>query len=247
MGSKKYKGKPCAYCADGVSDDGEHVVSRKFFPVEFRANLPKAPSCGRCNGEKAKLEHYLTAVMPIPSGHVTGLGSQVREITRRLNANKRLKDELRSGIAPALFRSADGTVEVTDSIPFDPEKLREYYTYVVKGLTWYEWETVVPEDHAIGVMLLTSHNYEIFCDHFLNVSAEFRADKSFAEGGLSYVGRKSSDGVGCNAWNIRLYEGFHVPGTTTDGETSEPVEVCALTGPPNMRKKIEELVREFQS
>jgi len=69
MGSKKYKGKPCVYCVDGISIDGEHIISRKFFPEEFRDNLPKAPSCKQCNSDKSKLEHYLTAVLPFSSDH----------------------------------------------------------------------------------------------------------------------------------------------------------------------------------
>lgn len=62
MGSKKYKGKPCIYCVDGISGDGEHIISRKFFPEKFRGSLPKAPSCKQCN----ELNQYCNIIRECP-------------------------------------------------------------------------------------------------------------------------------------------------------------------------------------
>ncbi len=100
MGSKKFKRKPCVYCVDGISEDGEHIISRKFFLPTYRGNLPKAPACKRCNKGKSILEHYLTAVLPFSSDHKTALKLQAGKVTRRLNKNLPLKNELRSGISP---------------------------------------------------------------------------------------------------------------------------------------------------
>jgi hypothetical protein len=54
--SKKFKGKPCVYCTDGTAISADHVIARQFFLERHRANIPKAPACVKCNGEKSALE-----------------------------------------------------------------------------------------------------------------------------------------------------------------------------------------------
>jgi hypothetical protein len=65
MGSKRNKGKTCAYrAAAAASETGDHVVAREFVPVRYRSQIPVVPACSRCNAEKGNLEHYLTSVLP---------------------------------------------------------------------------------------------------------------------------------------------------------------------------------------
>lgn len=66
--SKKYKGKLCAYCGRADADTADHVFAKEFFLPPHRDNLPKVPTCSRCNGHKSKLEHYAVAVLPF-GGH----------------------------------------------------------------------------------------------------------------------------------------------------------------------------------
>ena len=61
---KKYKDKVCVYCSEMLSTAGERIFAREFFLKHQRVNLPKAPSCNKCNGDKSLLEHYLTAILP---------------------------------------------------------------------------------------------------------------------------------------------------------------------------------------
>jgi hypothetical protein len=66
---KKFKGMKCAYCLDAPATTVDHVFSREFFLVEDRGYLPEAPACKRCNDEKSRMEHYLTAVLPFGGRH----------------------------------------------------------------------------------------------------------------------------------------------------------------------------------
>jgi hypothetical protein len=238
MGSKKYKGKRCVYCVDGISDDGEHIISRKFFPAEFRANLPKAPSCRRCNEAKSQLEHYLTAVLPFSSNHITALKSQDEKVNRRLNKNLPLKNELRSGISSAWFPLKNGKVEKTIAIPFQSDKLIEYCEYIVKGLIWYEWDIIVPKHYVIEVMSLTQHGYAFFRDYIFKLSPDLKRERSFAEGGFSYTCTRNSTDGAFSAWHFKFYENIHLS-DNTDEKSVEFAEICAMTGPPKIRTLIE--------
>lgn len=237
MSSKKYKGKPCVYCVDRISIDGEHIISRKFFPESFRENLPKAPSCKHCNSAKSKLEHYLTAVLPFSSDHITALKSQVEKINRRLNKNLPLKNELRTGIIPALFPAKNGSIEKTIAIPFRPENLIEYCEYLVRGLIWYEWNVIVPKHYVVQVMSLTQHGYGLFRD-LLNLSPELKRQRSYADGGFSYTCTRNSTDGAFSAWHFKFYENIHLS-DNMDEKAVEFAEICALTGPPNIQRLIE--------
>ena len=69
MQPKSFKGKLCVYCAESRCGDADHVFAREFFPQDDRSNIPKVPSCHRCNNLKAALERYATCVLPFGSRH----------------------------------------------------------------------------------------------------------------------------------------------------------------------------------
>jgi hypothetical protein len=245
MGSKKYKGKPCVYCVDGISIDGEHIISRKFFPEEFRDNLPKAPSCKHCNTAKSKLEHYLTAVLPFSSDHITALKSQAEKVNQRLNKNLTLKNELRTGISPAWFPADNGSVEKTIAISFQPEKLIAYCEYLVKGFIWHEWDVILPKHYVIQVMSLTQHGYGLIRD-LLKLSPELRRQRSYADGGFSYACTRNSTDGAFTVWHFRFYENIHLS-DNTDEKSVEFAEICALTGPPAIQGLIDRFIGNTDS
>lgn len=70
MSSKRCKNKAFPYCGQqGVSSTADHVLCRKFFAVEDRANLPIVPACESCNNAKSELELYACTVMPFAATH----------------------------------------------------------------------------------------------------------------------------------------------------------------------------------
>ncbi|OGP55550.1 MAG: hypothetical protein A2Y65_00905 [Deltaproteobacteria bacterium RBG_13_52_11] len=240
MGSKKYKGKPCVYCVDGVSSDGEHIISREFFPPTYRGNLPKAPACRPCNDRKSKLEHYLTTVLPFSSDHETALKAQTDKIAQRLYKNIALKNELRSGIIPVLMKTKNGSLEDTISLPFQPEKLTEYCKYIVRGLVWYEWNVIIPKDYIVEVMPFWQHSSGLFRDFVLSLSPDLQRHKILAKGGFEYTCTRNRDDAAFSAWQLKFYENMLIAAQLTEDKL-ECIELCALTGPPTIRPIIERL------
>jgi hypothetical protein len=93
--SKTYKGKTCTYCAVlGSSTTGDHVFARGFVPPDKRDHLPQVPACAQCNGEKAKLEHYLATVLPFGGQHADARQVLNEMVEPRLAKNAKLHREL---------------------------------------------------------------------------------------------------------------------------------------------------------
>jgi hypothetical protein len=93
--SKRFKGLLCAYCSQRPAVTGDHLFAREFFLKTQRANLPQVPTCDRCNGEKSKLEHYLTAVLPFGGRHPDALTNLSQMVEPRLAKNKNCTDTSR--------------------------------------------------------------------------------------------------------------------------------------------------------
>src|SRR5258708_40196385 len=94
--SKRFEGKDCACCpkvkAKATTDD--HMFAREFFTLADRHNLPKAPACQKCNGDKGKFEHYLTATLPFAGRHAQAVENLQTGVPGRLGKNQKLNREL---------------------------------------------------------------------------------------------------------------------------------------------------------
>ena len=238
MGSKKYRGKACVYRVDGVATTADHIVAREFFPGDRRADLPKAPACTRCNGQKSVLEAYLTTVLPFGSTHSAALCGQLEKVGRRLELNARLREELCSGAQPALVRAEDGALTPTFTLPFDGEKFVEYGRLVVRGLIWHEWGVIVPAEYTVEVMTLTQLGYSFFRDYLLKMNPQGRRDATHAGGGFAYSCTRNSTDPAFSAWHIQMYDGVNL--AEADGEAG--LEMCAMTGPATIRRLIDRFV-----
>ena len=90
--NKSYKGKTCVYCgAPKISNTGDHVLAKEFVQIRHRANLLKVPACNACNGEKSRLEHHLTAVMPFAARHPYAAENLATMVPKRLAKNLALR------------------------------------------------------------------------------------------------------------------------------------------------------------
>jgi len=159
--SKKLRGKPCAYCVVRTATTDDHVFSREFFLVEDRNNLPKAPACAKCNGEKSKLEHYLTTVLPFGARHAQAMDNMQVNVPGRLAKNRKLHRQLQNGAQHAWLKDGGGIYQPMGSVHFEGEKLGELLRYVVRGLAWFHWGIYVNPDYKMRVMF-TPHMLSVY-------------------------------------------------------------------------------------
>lgn len=148
--SKRFKSKLCAYCSENNATTEDHVFFRKFFQVEDRHNLPKAPSCAACNNEKSKLEHYLAAVLPFGARHGQALKNLREHVPRRLAKNPKLKTTLRQSMQPVWIPEDSGLYRKTSMVEIDTSKLESLLEFIGRGLAWHHWGVYLrPHDVVI--------------------------------------------------------------------------------------------------
>lgn len=133
---KKYKGKACAYCGrEHVSTSADHVVAREFFLIQDRPNLPKVPSCERCNHEKSLLEQYALTVLPIGSRHVDAEAYSRENIPRRLRKNPRIGATISLEHCGMWERTSGSIMLPLYSIGIDNSKVQRLFAFITKGLS----------------------------------------------------------------------------------------------------------------
>ena len=210
MGSKKYKGKPCVYCRQRTSEDGDHVVCREFFPINRRFDLPKVPACKQCNHEKSLLEHYLTAVLPFGARH--GDARNVMDMTpTRLEKNKALHERLALGLRHILHSRDGGPWQLDMTLPLDGQAVDKLFEYIVKGLAWHHWKVELNASHFVRAAFLTELGRQHF-DRFFAGAARARVEGDLAAGGFTYEGIQANDNAELTLWRMSLY-GLEVSGT----------------------------------
>ncbi len=152
--SKKFKGKPCVYCENRESTGPDHVIARKFFPMNQRANLPKVPSCDECNSDKSKLEHYATTVLLFGSKH-DDAGDMLKKLApKRLNRNLKLKRELQNRSKRIWVKSSGNLLVPSMMVPIKGDNVKQLFSMIIRGLYWHNWKTILPVDYKVEILTI---------------------------------------------------------------------------------------------
>lgn len=213
---KGYKGKDCAYCAGlNSSTTEDHVFARQFFLKRRRSNLPKVPACLSCNTQKSALEHYLTSVLPFGGRHSDALETLSSMVPRRLDRNRKLRDELAASRGQAWVKYS-GLLMPTSTFNIDAKRLQELIRYIVRGLVAYHWGTVIPATYVVGVSVWTNEGERRAAVCLPNNGLAV-AEASWGEGTFWYRGVQATDDPHLSIWKFRLYGGVTLGGDSHDG------------------------------
>jgi hypothetical protein len=170
--------------------------------------LPKVPACLQCNGEKARLEHYLATVLPFGGRHQDATANLQDQAPRRLAENARLHRQLAEGretIEIDLGGEVSETATVT--IPLDGEKLLRYCEFVVKGLLWHHWEVILKAGFGVRVIAPTSAVAPQLVGMLTrNPRQHIKGD--LGSGTFVYEGAQGNDYPEMSVWVISFYGGI---------------------------------------
>jgi hypothetical protein len=203
--SKRFKGKACVYCG-GTSNSGDHVVARNFFPERLRADLPQVPACQSCNNEKSKIEHYLATVLPVGSTHPVAEEIAHGTLSKRLDKNMRLRNELADGVTQLSYFSD----EVNFATSFRPDVIEKYAALMARGLLYHHFQVLLDEAHeARGSVFRQDATHaidKIFNDVYpsVDVVSNNHAGNAFWYRGFSVT----SEDPQTSMWHMRLYGGI---------------------------------------
>lgn len=220
MASKKYIGKPCAYCVDAKSTTGDHVLARAFVSAKARANLPQVPACTKCNGDKAALEHYLTAVLPEAARHADAAAVKA-EAARRLERNPRLKRKQEDGAG--FIEMPNG--ERIDTKPLDPQRMATFNSYILKGLYHYVYEHALPKQNLFLVGYFVPEISELI-DKAMAGATALPREEAVGNGALKFKVVELDGMEGLQLWTFSIYDlqmsGGKMPVTNAYGLTASP-------------------------
>jgi hypothetical protein len=215
--SKKFKGKPCAYCTEGISTStGDHIFAREFFLPEDRSYLPKVPACQNYNNRKSKLETYLTAVLPFGGRHSKAEPNLKDMVPKRLDKNAILQRTLRERRGVWAAEDAQGAPYST--LPIDPTQVLQLFEFIVKGLAFHHFGVHLSRDVEIEVRAASGTGRE-FIDDLLQTEAVM-VQENPGQGTFSDEGAQSIGCAQATAWRIETYGGLQFMDSRTGAVSS---------------------------
>jgi hypothetical protein len=230
---KKFKGMKCAYCLDAPATTVDHAFSREFFLVEDRGYLPEAPACKRCNDEKSRMEHYLTAVLPFGGRHTQARVNLESHVPPRLAKNRPLGRLLLGCTKPGWIRQDGRIYQPTSVVEFDGKKLDALLKYIGRGLAWHHWKVYLRADDEAIVMLLPDASSALFQGLIGHMGPENQVVENLGRGTVQYVGIQAADPPQLTVWQISMYGGLVLSDDRrkADGESVSCTTWWVITGP----------------
>lgn len=172
MGRKR-KGAPgelCPYCRTRPTETSDHIIARSFFPREERwtRDLPKVPSCDKCQTKRSKLEGELRLILAFGDTSEGAFRLLTLKAKEDLAKNLRLLRELRKAWGPARIRMPSGNVEERKVLSLSPKRHRDlfdWYAYIVKGFYRHDAGIPLPIEHRLYLKKpRTQEQYQILRD-----------------------------------------------------------------------------------
>lgn len=241
--SKRFKGKPCAYCATEKATTEDHIFAREFFTLEDRHDLPKAPACQICNRTKGKFEHYLTAVLPFGGRHTAAVDNLQTNVPGRLAKNQKLNKALLGSTKPAWLRENGGLYQQTGMVDFDGDKLIALLKFIGRGLAWHHWKVYLRPDDDVSVMLMPGMASAYFASMVSGWRSAQRVNEDLGNGTVQYVGVQAPDPPQLTVWTISMYGGVVLSNDRrkADGEQQSCSIWWVITGPRELNDTISRL------
>jgi hypothetical protein len=229
--SKRSKGKTCVYCDKiGTSTTKDHIIAKEFLPINERDNIPQAPSCVKCNNDKSKLEHYAASILPFGSQTYYAKDMLKNAVPRRLVKNAKLQREIKN-LSKLVWTNSDGGILLrTLSLPLNARPIANLLKYTVRGLYYYHWKTVLPQDHGVYIRSFSAKGLLEFRHIFSSINSENHITNSIGNGGFVYRCTRNNDDKGISAWEMSFYNGEMMFGKGPDGKPQQ-VYYCGFTGP----------------
>jgi hypothetical protein len=222
----------CAYCrGEGISTAGEHVISRQFFLEQDRRNLPKVPSCDRCNTLKSDLEKYALTVLPLGSRHPDAKVYSDANLRRRLDHNKSINQRLALEPIDRWEQQASGLLLPVSSIEIEQQKITSLFEYIVRGLFVYHWHEVLNMKWFPHVAVIKPDAEALV---FTRVIQKMGTPLHTLQGNLgrstlTYWGIRGSTSRWFSAWQFTLFGGLQFGNAALPGDSF--TRLSAVTRP----------------
>jgi hypothetical protein len=242
MGSKKYRGKLCAYGCGRMATTADHVFAREFFLPGTVYTPIKVPACIACNNEKSQLEHYLTTLLPFGGRHANAAENLQEMVPKRLARNVSLHRMLERHQGTTWTQGDGGLLVPTMTLPIDGAKVDELHRYLAKGLAFHHWNVRLTDSEFVVARALNGRGVQMFEQKFFRVRVKTRVFADVGQGTFIYEGVQGVDNPVITAWRIAIYGGVQLGGdATAPGENSTIFGM--FSGPRHVLRRAELVAR----
>jgi len=214
MSSKRHKGRDCAYCGKkNASTTADHVIARKFFLEEDRANLPQVPACADCNNKKSALEHYAATALMAGSNHVDGDLYRREKVAPRIAKNRKLRLSMGLDTDPVLL-NVNGIIRPMHILKIEYEKINKLMSLIVIGLYYFHFGLPLDRQFYSEVcMFAPDHDPALWA----SMAAYFppgseRVTANLGRGGFVYEGIQSPAHHAFTVWRMAWHGGIPLHG-----------------------------------
>lgn len=146
----RYRGKQCPYCGNPESTTTrDHLIARSFLLKELRGEGIQLPACEPCNNQKAELESYATAIIPL---NRRAHPDSQREAKRKLLNNKAYLRSVMSTLTPSFEITDGGIIVPVSAFTIDAQAIDDLYRFIAAGLFYHNTETCVNWDTHCAVV-----------------------------------------------------------------------------------------------
>lgn len=229
-GSKKYRGKQCAYCGvAGISRDAEHVIARSFFLDDDKVDLPIVPSCRKCNADKEKLEDYILMAFSLGSRHVDAQRFTETHFHRRAKKRQKLLDSIMQTARPVYERQANGLALPTYALTIDTPRVLRFFELVARGLYFHHRGVAMPADMRCDTFLFKDEDAARITEQTRQAfgwNAE-GLNENIGRGNIRYAALISNEVEGLSFWIMSMMGGI-VFGSDNIGLGFQNVHVFAV-------------------
>jgi hypothetical protein len=226
--SKKYVGKPCAYCGE-VSTSADHVIARAFFLRVDRVDLPLVPACSGCNRTKSDLEHYVTTILPFGGRHNGAHAMLVDMVSPRLGKNKRLQRELARGWGRRWTLRESRLLEPTATLPVNPERLLSLFAWIARGLVFHHWGVRITAAHNVTATAAPADDAVV--DQLFRLRTPAQMLVNLGNGTFIYEGAQTVDSPEITLWRFSIFGGVRLGSPDARGELGS--RIIVVTRPPS--------------
>jgi hypothetical protein len=114
------------------------------------------------------------------------------------------------------------------TLPLSSGYIEEFFSFIVRGLLWHHWKTLLTPHDSVDVTVLTKAGEQFLEESIFRLRAANRIAENLGNGTIQYEGIQAAAPPQVSAWRFSLYGGIQFGDPNDPGVPGSVVGV--LTG-----------------
>lgn len=196
----------CIYCNQRVADTRDHIPPKSVILEPYPPNLPTVPACAKCNhgfGKTTDTDFKLYLALMVATSHSPSIKQFLVSANRTLLKNKTKLEKIKKQVVTYSRKSDQFLMKVSKE---DRDLHRKTLARIVKGLFYYHYKRVLPNNYQVRVFdLMKTHVGEIFPQMGVMPNKLVIHEEVFYAYHQEVLDRK-----GASLWELHFYNSYTV-------------------------------------